>query len=236
MIALFLTGCFSAHADPAALAPGAPELLSAQATLADRLRTAQSVSEAVLALQTAWTRLTPGKTACESTPRLELAWRIEHFGAAWREATQAAIAQSSRVQQLQQAPTVSPLITPDRQAELSELYRAIEKEKVVFLEASAWQSRYVRPVLTACPAWELTPTGGVESGKTITRDEDVLPVAVLALGDGYVCPGGQRAEGAVVLARSGRACWSETAGCNCEVVPVLPGAVLGPVLVSQPAE
>ena len=53
-------------------------------------------------------------------------------------------------------------------------------------------------------------------------------MAALAVGEGWICPGLQRAENAVVLVRNGRACWSPSDDCSCDIRPIAPGVVLGP--------
>jgi hypothetical protein len=65
------------------------------------------------------------------------------------------------------------------------------------------------------------------------KGEDPLPVAVLGMGDGYVCLGAEpaearRADDGVVMVPGGRACWARNASCGCTPEPVEPGAVLGP--------
>jgi hypothetical protein len=228
MILLFFLLAFGPGAE---LAPGAPELIEAQSELGIRLRAARSVGQAVLRLQGAWTQVPVDantKKTCAQADRIELGWRIERFGAAWREAVQAARAQSALLAELSKEPTLLPLLNASRSQEITELIADVERESVIFLEASAWEAQYIRPLIAQCPYQEARLMPGMDSEQLLAADEDSLPVAILALGSGYICPGGQRADGAVVLARSGRACWSVTPDCSCEIRPVLPGAVLGP--------
>ncbi len=214
---------------PADLAPGAPELLQAASRLETLLGTAAAIEQATLRLQGAWAGHPQPKEPCADHQRLELGWRIEHFGAAWRESAQASMAEAERLRRLRAAPTVAPLIDVRWATELDERLKRAESQRAVFLEASRWQAAFVRPALALCPVQEPIPSAGIDVLEAAVRGDPALPVAVLALGDGYVCPGNQRAEGAVVLLRNGRGCWSEADDCACDIVVVRPGAVLGPV-------
>ncbi|MFZ5479847.1 MAG: hypothetical protein ACOZNI_23990 [Myxococcota bacterium] len=224
MILLLLLG-----ASPADLAPGAPELLEAEGRLRALLVTAEAVGAATARLQVAWTTLPPPpKDPCADAARLEVGWRIERFGAAWREAAQAVRAQADRVRRVRGAPTVSPLVDADWGKALDALDAAAAREGRAFVEASAWQVAYVRPVLGACVVAEPAPAPGVPMLTAPVRGEDAPPVAVLALGDGWVCPAKVRADDAVVLVEGGRACWSASETCGCTPERVEPGAVVGP--------
>jgi hypothetical protein len=112
---------------------------------------------------------------------------------------------------------------------LDEKLKRAEAQRQVFLEASRWQATFVRPALALCPVVEPSPSAGIDVLEAAVRGDPGLPVAVLAIGDGYVCPGNQRADGAVVLLRNGRGCWSEADDCACDIAVVKPGAVLGRV-------
>jgi hypothetical protein len=216
-------------AAPADLAPGAPELLEAEARLRALLATSEAVGAATARLQVAWTAApAPKKAPCADEARLEVGWRVERFGAAWREAAQAVRAQADRVRRLRSAPTVSPLVDSTWGRALDALQADAEREARAFVEASAWQVQYVRPVLGACVVPPPRPLPGIPMLSTPVRGVDRAPVAVLALGDGYVCPGGARADDAVVLVEGGEACWSASETCGCVARPVEPGAVLGP--------
>jgi hypothetical protein len=124
---------------------------------------------------------------------------------------------------------VAPLIDVRWATDLDEMLRRADAQRQTFVEASLWEAAFVRPALALCPVVEPTPSAGIDVLEAAVRGDPPLPVAVLAMGDGYVCPGNQRAEGAVVLLRSGRGCWSETNDCTCDIAVVRPGAVLGPV-------
>lgn len=219
-----------AAAAPADLAPGAPELLAAQARLTELLATTRAVSGAAGRLQVAWTGYpTPKPTAdpCGDAARIELGWRVERFGAAWREAAQAARAQADRVERTRNAPTVAPLVDARWAAQLDALLAEEARQARAFQEASAWQVAYVRPWLGACPVPPLAPAAGIPMIEVPVRTEPAPAVAVLAMGDGWICPVGARGDDAVVLVPDGKACWSATQACGCTPEPVAPGAVLG---------
>lgn len=212
--------------DPAALAPGAPEFEAATARLDARLSAARAIGLATSLAQAAFTQLPAGD--CADAARLELGWRAERLGAAWREATQAAVAEADRVRRIRAAPTFSPLLSPARAAAVDATQAAVDLQRAAVLEAGAWQATFARPALAACPAPALAPREGFGPVAIAARGDPKLPVAVLAMGDGYVCPPGVRAEEAVVLLDAGEACWSASVTCGCAPRPVLPGAVLGP--------
>lgn len=219
---------------PADLAPGAPQLSEAQARLSRLLLNAQAVEVSVLRLQTAWTGFPKPAMPCGNDARLEVGWRIERFGAAWREAVQAAEAQARRLRSVRGQPTVAPLIDAAWAQALDGLMADTAAQDLAFLQASAWQAAYVRPVLAACPVVEASVQWGIPALRAAVEDAPDLPVAVLGIGEGFICPERVRAEGGVVLASSGRACWATTMACDCEATPVEPGAVLGPEMEGNP--
>ncbi len=218
-------------ASPSDLAPGAQELAASEARFAELSATAEATATAVLSLQTAWAEGKPPKTPCDDHERLSLGWRLERFGAAWREATQALRAQTVRIRALAAEPTVAPLVTGDARARLDARLSRADAIVAAFLQASAWEVSFIRPVLAACPL-----TGeGLDAGRAnqplAARGEGNGLVAVLARGDGVVCPGAIRADDAVVLVEGGRACWAPDDTCACDPAPVYPAAVLGPAVV-----
>ncbi len=219
---------------PADLAPGAPQLIEAEARLRELLDTAGAVRAATSAMQVEWTRRSPQPAElpavkkpargppdpCADVERIEVGWRIERFGAAWREVAQAARAQAARLDTIRHAPTVAPLVDDWWSDTLDGLVAAARAEAAGVLEAGAWQSMFVRPVLAACtiPPLRAAPGAGQAGNER---------VAVLGMGDGWVCPDRLRGEDAVVLV-DGAACWTAGATCACAPERVLPGAVLGP--------
>lgn len=212
---------------PADLAPGAPELQAAERRLRSLLDASLSTGAATARLQVQWTRGVTTGDPCADFDRLDLGWRIERFGAAWREATQAAIAQSERTRKYRNAPTVAPLVDARWAAALDAMFAEAAAQAGAMLEASAWQATWVRPTLGACPIEPAHLSEGVREEPLAAAQERELPTAVLALGDGWVCPAAVRADDAIVLVTGGKACFSPDHACSCEPAPVWPGAVLG---------
>lgn len=245
---------------PADLAPGAPELQEAELRLLNLLDEADAVRAATSRLQAKWVVLgqavpdEKGKLKavdpCGSL-RVDVAWRIEHFGAAWREAAQAAHAQAGRLQAIRTAATVAPLVDDRWAARLRGLLDQDVIGERAFVEASVWQARFVRPQLETCPATPPpapavaspavasdepdaagpVPPNGEDLSFVWERGHRVPPVAILAIGDGYICPGAIRADDAIVLLPAeptgeARACWSASSSCGCELGAVYPGGVL----------
>lgn len=221
------------HAAPPDLAPGAPELLAAEGRLEALLNTAVATERATSRLQAAWAHLPVPKSICTDADRVSLGWRIERFGSAWREASQAARVQAERVRRIRSAATVAPLVSTTWTARLDRSLADADRGAAAVLEASAWEAAFVRPVLAACPVALPTNAPGIPMLDTPVRDEPAPYVAVLGLGDGWVCPGAARAEEAIVLV-AGQACWSQSPTCGCTPAKVEPGAVLGPPIVEEP--
>lgn len=254
LAALLLAGGVPAvwAARPSDLAPGAPELGEAELRLGNLLETNRSVAAATARLQEAWalpppapttgpppkdparaslplTRVVPpAKQPCADTTRLALGWRIERFGAAWREAAQAVRIEAERVQALRQAPTIAPLLDAGWSTRLDDLDTRAQVSLAAWREASAWQGRYVRPLLQACPAPPVVPAPGYALESIRAQGERAPHTAILAQGDGWVCPTAVRADDAIVLIDGASACWSAGTPCGCEPHEVLPGAILGP--------
>lgn len=221
---------------PGDLAPGIPEVQASEAALAERLSATRAVATAVSRLQAEWTVRSPlvppkgGRPAgpCDDAERVAVGWRIERFGAAWRELTQATVAEAGRVRRTRGSPVAAPLIDADWGRRLDALLAEADTARAAFLEASAWQARFVRPVLATCPAPELAPAPGFTGELPAVRGSAADPIAVLGFGDGVVCPGALPADGSVLLLPAPSACWEVGPGCACEAAPVAPGAVLGP--------
>ncbi|MDP2313390.1 MAG: hypothetical protein Q8P41_10825 [Pseudomonadota bacterium] len=232
-IALLLAG--RAAADAPDLAPGVPELLAAESRLEALLGTSVATERATGRLQAAWTSRPAPKRACDDPERIALGWRIERFGSAWREAIQAARAQADRVRRIRAAATVAPLVDARWMERIDGRLAAADRGATALLEASAWEAAFVRPTLAACPVPPLANAPGIPMLETPVRDEPEPYIAVLAVGDGWVCPGAVRAEESVVLV-PGHACWSASPTCGCTAEKVEPGAVLGPPVAEAPVE
>jgi hypothetical protein len=226
--------------DPARLAPGAPELVASEERLRALVQASRSIGAATGRLQVAWTArhlgpdgamLPNAPDPCADPERVEIGWRTERFGAAWREAAQAARAEAARLQSMRIAATVAPLVDGAWAASLDLLVAEAEHQGRAVLEASAWQVTHVRPSLAACPVAQPVTGAGVSMLEAPVRREAQLLVAVLAIGDGWLCdglgPSNIRAEEAVVLV-DGPVCWSASPTCGCAPAAVAPGAVVGP--------
>lgn len=229
---LLLVGLLAASVafaiDPAAIAPGAPELDDAEGRLRHLLKMSVATGDAVTRMQSTWALLPGGDTrSCDDEVRLQLGWRIERFGAAWREAAQASRVQASRLHAMQRSPTVLPLVDDTWTSRLDGLEADVDREVRGFLAASAWEKQFVRPWIEACPTVELAQHPGLPSNAVKAAEDLATPTAVLGLGDGWVCPARVRADGGVAFVDDGRACWAPDSSCQCEPVPVNPGAVLG---------
>ncbi len=246
---------------PADLAPGAPELQEGEQRLSSLLGGADATRAAASRLQARWVMLgepvpdEKGKPKAAdpcAEERLEIGWRIERFGAAWREAAQAAHAEAGRVRTIRAAATVAPLVDTRWADRLRSLLERDESGLRAFLEASVWQAQFVRPVLAMCAARVTAPVvakpeaappedaAAVElpappNGEALTfvweRGHTRELVAALAVGDGWICPGSVRADDAVVLLvaepdGAARACWSASSSCGCAPGAVYPGGVL----------
>lgn len=216
---------------PADLAPAVQDLDAAWSRLVQLVSASQAAGTATLALQVEWTQRPLAKGTCDDHDRLALGWRIERFGTAWREATQAARIQADRVVSLRARPTVAPLVDERRRGEISALVAEVDAQTRAFLQASAWEVSYIRPVLAACPIAGVGLDLAARNAPVLARQDAVLPVAILAMADGFVCPGGIQAEEAVILVEHGQACWAADASCACTPQQVFPGAVLGPPIV-----
>lgn len=216
---------------PAELAPGAQELAAGEARFQELYDIAEATGTAVVQLQSQWALAPQTRGICDDHERLALGWRIEQFGAAWREATQALSMQSVRLRALTAAPTIAPLVAGDSVLAIERSLTLTDTLVARFVQASAWEVAYVRPVLGACPIAGPGQDDGVTTQPTRAQSEGSGLVAVLASGNGVVCPGGHRADDAVVLVREGLACWAPDATCACEPRSVFPGAVLGPPIV-----
>jgi hypothetical protein len=230
------------------LAPTIVDLQESEARLARTLEDAHGVEQAMTALQAAWTRAPArAREDCRDQARLELGWRLERFGAAWRELAQAARAEATRMASFRGAATVSPLVEERRREAGERLLADAEATARAVLRAGVWQERFVRPALAACPLPGHLPPGvdlldGPGGTAPRARNDAPAPLAVLALGDGWICSPGteaRRADDAVLLLASPKACWSSDAACGCAPRALRAGAVLGPWVepaVSEGAE
>lgn len=166
--------------------------------------------------------------ACDEPWFADLAPRARLLGPALRDRAQSARVQSAHVRRLRSAATVEPLIDGAMAARIDALAARIARLEATYLEAAEWHARHVVPLTKRCEL-ELRPGAGLDVA--LPRATAASPIAVLAVGDGLVCPAGIRAP-AVVLVKDGLACYG-AADCSCEPAPVPPAAVLGPEIASE---
>lgn len=221
---LLLTRICAAQADPVDdLAPGPRELAAAEDELAARLVAAEAIGRAVARLQGAWASL-PGKGApCKDPARGPLSVRFRHFADAWHDAVQRVRVQAERTSRTAQAPTVVPILDPERTRVLDALTARARSQEAAWLELVAWTARAMP---RACDL-PLVPAEGIPDPIVRTEAEAVGAIAVTATGGGWLCPAAIPAEGQVAVI-AGSACWSEQPHCACDPARVHPAAVLGP--------
>ncbi len=212
----------------ALVAPGPVELASATRDLDERLARASAVALAMGRLHATWgealaTGVTPD--ACGDLAFGSLAARSRAFGAAYRDAVQDARAATDRLAYLHEAATVAPLLDASDRAAFARSKAEAEHHVAVYLEMSAWQTRFVEPAARGCEL-SLDRVDGVAWTGAVAAT-DLRSAAVLGVGGGYVCPGAVPADGSVVVVE-GFACVAPDASCGCVPVPVLPAAVLTP--------
>jgi hypothetical protein len=209
------------------LAPGQPDFVDHRRTLEERLAEADAVEVALARVHNALAALlgaTPPRP-CESELGRSLLARSRPLGAAYRDTTQAARAEASRLRALLLAPTLTPLLLEeDRRAADALLQRTVLHARE-YQEILAWQQHFVDPLIQRC-AVALMPAEGLPGAGPLVDSSDE-PVAVVGLGGGKICPGNLPADGRVLVLRSPKACYGGSS-CACEQRPVLPGAVLGP--------
>jgi hypothetical protein len=209
------------------IAPGPAELRASLQTLEGRLVEAEAVGRAAERLQNAWgTALAAGVRApCAADPTAHaVAARVVAFGNAWRDAAQRARAEDERLAGWVASETVAPLLDAETGARVTSARARVQAQADAWMEFVGWQDRYFRPTATGC-AEALSAAPGIALALPVAPDEGALPVAIIGLGGGTVCPVGLPADGRVVLLPTAVACMGD-AGCGCAPVPVAPGAVL----------
>jgi hypothetical protein len=215
---------------PALLAPGPQELDAAVAEMHARVARMEALEVAVGRLQDAWgERLAAGGKLepCKNAEAGSLVARSRVFGAAYRDAVQASRAELERLEYLWAAPTIVPLLDPNDLSGADALRSTVAEHVRIVLEAEAWQSRQVDP-LVKCEV-HLGPEPGIAytGAKSLANQHQV---AIIGVGGGIVCPNNEPADGHVVLT-DGRACIGSL-DCSCDPFRVNPGAVIGPTIVT----
>lgn len=214
-----------------ALAPSQPDFVARRQLLEQKVAGADAIGLALERIHNALARIlaAPNGRICESAEGRSLAARTRPLGVAYRDAVQSSRADAARLKSLVGAPTLSPLL---QDADIKAAEQLIQKSGLhvrKYLEMLAWQQRFVDPAFDRC---EVT-LGTAEGLPGVTPEGEVSPVAVIGIGEGKVCPGGFSAQGRVLLLHSAKACYGASS-CDCELRPVLPGAVLGPPGSAEP--
>lgn len=152
LVALLLAALAADAPDPlVVLAPAPADLAAAEAELQRRLVEAERLFRETAALQNAWvTGGGPSRRRCEQPADLALALEAQAKGEAWREAAQAARAQAARVEEMVAAPTLAPLLDETARATASAAAAAAEENARRYLESSAWQARWLAPLIARC--------------------------------------------------------------------------------------
>lgn len=210
--------------EPSRLAPDLATLATQRSRLEAQLSRADAVGEALVRLHNrlAERQAREGRAPCADAEGQGLVARARAFGAAYRDAVQAARVQAERVRGTAAAPTVAPLLTREDLRRLETLSARSEAQVRAYGELAAWHSAHVPPV-ARCPA-PLVPAEGLAGAGAGGSER---PVAVIGVGGGRLCPAGLPADGRVVVLPGPRACYGGAA-CACTPTEVLPGAVLGP--------
>jgi hypothetical protein len=215
------------------LAPTRDDLARSAARLRAHVDAGEAVGAALTTLQRRWTTRTVSPEA--PCAELETAWRLEQFGAALRDLTQAARVEARTMATLRGAATVAPLVSASERTDGDALLAREAALERALATAGAWQATYARPAMLGCPA-ALTatrdpiPATAPPVAPARARSDGATRTAILALGDGWACGGGgpTRAGDAVVVVEGTLACWAPTPDCACVPQAVVPGAVIGP--------
>jgi hypothetical protein len=238
---IVLLGVLSLGAAPAlpgnqaarSLAPGQPDWVEHRRALEAKLSEVEALQTAVARIHNTLAAFlaAPQGRPCDSEQGRSLVARSRLFGAAYRDAAQSARAEAGRARALLTAPTVAPLLQEGDRSDTEALLQRSQRSVRSYLEAIAWQNRFVEPLLARCQA-KLGPAEGLPGAGPVAGT-DAAPVAVVGVGGGRICPGNFPADGRVVILRSAKACYGGST-CACEARPVLPGAVLGPPAATAP--
>lgn len=203
------------------IAPGPDELRASINVGVDRLLLAEAIGSAVERLHNRVVDLSRalGPKLCEDPEAAGVLSRADLFARAHRDAAQDLRAQSDRIARIAASPGLAAVVADERlAAELANLDARARHQARVHLEMAAWHRRYVAPKRAKCPS-PVAPAPGLGATAAI--------VAIAGVGGGTLCPMNVPADGRVVIARGGTACYGVRA-CDCLPLPVAAGAVLGP--------
>jgi hypothetical protein len=214
-----------ANDGPAALAPGPAELLAEVTELERRVEAAEAALSALRRVHNALAvQLQRGLDPCVDGAAASLLARTPALGALARDRVQAAQAERARVGVIAEAPTVRALVDGELRMAVEGLHARVEAGGQGYQELVAWQERFLSP-WGGCPV-TLSVAPGLSQPSPRPPAERTARVAILGVGGGHVCPGGEIADGRALLVL-GAACWSP-GPCDCAPLPVEPAAVLGP--------
>ena len=210
-------------AQPAGLAPGFSELDAALSTLEAQAVRAEASAVALERIHNLLGGfLATGREIPCDTPTLA---RTPPLLAAWRASTQTARMDLARLRRVATSPTLAPALDVRTRARVEALEGRVEQLAPAWLEAAAWQSRFVDPILERCQPILVAGPGLPDP---LAPDRPAQgPVAVLGTGGGRVCPGDHPADGSVTILAVPEACYGPE-DCACFAESLLPGAVLGP--------
>lgn len=227
MLTLLLALPLFAVVDPGILAPGPVEWTAQVRRLEQKLGDADALGAAEARIHNHLAQgPIPGRSLCATGENRSLVTRSALFGAAYRDAVQAARADGTRLRRMLGEPTLQPLLWKEERQRAEALLERVEAHVVRYREMAAWQRRHLAQAVKSCPT-ELVAAegmGGVATAK----------VAVVGVGGGTICPFGMPADGTVVVLPRPEACHSPGADCGCTPVPQAPGAVIGPAPGPEP--
>lgn len=223
-----------AHAEPSSaaesvgasvgdLAPGPRELNEAQDELVTRIETAEAIERAVARLQSAFLTTPATDELCRDPLRGPVVVRLRLFAEAWHDAAQRTRVQARRVARTAAAPTVTPMIDPDRREAIDRLLERAKAQEAAWLEFVAWADS---TTVDVCDL-QLLPMPGIPDPIVRGQGEIMGGVAVTTSSEGYVCPGAVAAPSGAVLILPGPSCYAKDPSCGCEAAAIDPGAVLG---------
>jgi hypothetical protein len=225
----------------------APTLRETQSSIEKLEAFVADADATALALFRVHNRFGEHRRSFEGTPNCKQAWlvdlasRARFLGADLRDRVQSARAQRVRLDRMMLAATVEPLVDAETRFRTRKIIERVELLERRYLESVNWHSGYVERVARKCPTELQTSSGFAGAGLPpaegeVSEDDTVpadtvfgkkvrRPTAVIAEGGGVICPGEIPAKGVVVLSKPS-ACWAPLR-CDCNAVPVLPGAVIG---------
>lgn len=224
--------------NPSILAPGLVQAGEAISRLDRLVEEASAIGTALFRVHNEFGQnraMAPAPPDCTTPWLLDLGARTRELGRGFRDAVQSARVQGRRVEAMTVEPTVRPLLDPETNHRILSLLTRVDDLVRRYPEAASWQEAYVEPMLRGCePA--LVPAAGMADAAPVAAKEGFVAsernarksalVAVIAFGEGWLCPGAVPAAGVMLVA--GEVCYSASESCDCTPAPVSPATVLGP--------